>query len=192
MFDRKAYMKEYHASYYASHSEQAKERASAWYRTHPRRASERGRVYRLKHIDELKKKGRAYYLEHAEQIKERARAWRLAHPEINKETQRYWKQTPNGKEKIREYWKTPKMKEYRRKHQFARKNFGFIPLNEPFKFSHAHHIDREHIIYIPTELHRSIGHSVLSGRNMEDINRIAFEFMQSQVYKSYYEREVEK
>ena len=58
-----------------------------------------------------------------------------------------------------------------------RRQLGFIPLNECFPNAHAHHIDTEHIIYIPEELHRSIPHNLNTGKGMEEINAKAYDFL---------------
>ena len=60
----------------------------------------------------------------------------------------------------------------------------FIELNQRFESSHAHHIDKEHIIYIPKELHMSINHNIWTGKGMEEINRKAFAFMILQLFEN--------
>lgn len=49
---------------------------------------------------------------------------------------------------------------------------GFIPLNEPFKGSEGHHIDKEHVVYVLKKLHRSIRHNVWTGEGMKEINEL--------------------
>lgn len=61
-----------------------------------------------------------------------------------------------------------------------RRHLGFIPLNISFENSEAHHIDRDLVIFIPTELHRSIGHNVFSGKGMKEINALAFQWIATQ------------
>ena len=139
------------------------------------RDKEYDKKYRLEHrkqIEEYKKKWEAantetktiywkrYRNSHYAQQTERVKAWRLAHPEYRKE-----------------YNKTPEGKESNRKHNATRRQFGFIPLNKYFDGATPHHIDRERIIHIPIELHKSIGHSVTQNRNMDKINREAYRFL---------------
>jgi len=64
-----------------------------------------------------------------------------------------------------------------RKHSAKRRALGFDPLNEPFSGCAAHHIDRERVIYIPLELHKSVGHNVFTGYRMEEINSLAFQWL---------------
>lgn len=70
---------------------------------------------------------------------------------------------------------------YHRKQKAKRRALGFIPLNLWFAGSDGHHIDREHVIYIPRELHQSVRHNVWNGRNMKEINDKAFAWLSSQV-----------
>lgn len=85
-----------------------------------------------------------------------------------------------GKESIcksaRKYSKTEKGRAAQHRRGAKRRNLGFIELNEWFEGSEAHHIDKEFVLYIPEEKHRSIWHNVWSGQGMEEINILAFEF----------------
>ena len=56
------------------------------------------------------------------------------------------------------------------------RNFGFIPLNEWFEGCEAHHIDKEFVIHIPKEMHRSVWHSVTKNINMDKINDLAIDY----------------
>ena len=53
-----------------------------------------------------------------------------------------------------------------------RKLFGFIPHNIPHENFHGHHVDFNHVIFIPKELHTSIPHSVINNKNMNLINNL--------------------
>jgi hypothetical protein len=56
---------------------------------------------------------------------------------------------------------------------------GFIPLNQWFEGSHAHHIDKEYVIYIPKELHTQIQHSQKNIESMIKINALVFKWLNS-------------
>ena len=60
------------------------------------------------------------------------------------------------------------------RHHVRRRQLGFIALNQEFKGSEAHHIDRQHIVHIPKELHRSVWHSLNDLETMEKINTKVF------------------
>lgn len=75
------------------------------------------------------------------------------------------------------YYKSLRGKEVREKIISKRRELGFIPLNFPFKNCHAHHVDKEHIIYIPAKLHYSIKHNLKTNEGMKEINTKAFEWL---------------
>lgn len=60
-----------------------------------------------------------------------------------------------------------------------RKNLGFTPINEYFNNCQAHHINKDYIIHIPKEIHKSIYHSVLRNINMIEINSLAFTWFEN-------------
>jgi hypothetical protein len=69
-------------------------------------------------------------------------------------------------------WKGGKKLRFARMSAKRRKLFGFIPHNKPQKDFHGHHIDLNHVIFIPKELHMSISHSVINDINMDLINNL--------------------
>ena len=94
----------------------------------------------------------AYYAGHREQQVAWFHADKLKHPE-----------------KSYQRWK---------RHQTKRcRNLGFVPLNKPFDGAEAHHVSKEYVIYIPKDLHHSIPHNIWTGRNMEQINLLAFDYL---------------
>lgn len=190
MFDQKAYMK----TYYLAHSEQAKGRSKAWRLAHP----EYNKTWKLAHSDRvkvhnenrklkkseyrkayMKEYNKAYRIMHGEQKKKYDKEWKLEHSEHIKATSKiyYSEHSDQINAKIKVYQQTQKGKEIKRKTKAIRKQFGFIPLNDWFAGSEGHHIDKERVIYIPKELHQGIGHSVSQNRNMEEINKIAFGYI---------------
>lgn len=64
----------------------------------------------------------------------------------------------------------------RRRSEEKRRQLGYIPLNDWFIGCEGHHIDKEFIIYVPKEMHRSIYHSVTKNINMNLINDLAIDF----------------
>lgn len=66
----------------------------------------------------------------------------------------------------------------------TRRALGSQCLNRPFPGSDGHHIDMDHIVYIPKELHQSIPHDVQTGKNMERINAIARSYVPAEVWES--------
>jgi hypothetical protein len=170
--ERKAYKKAYYLTYqdeakakarpyYLAHREEMKTRNKAYRLAH----KEEIRAYRLAHKEEIRAKSKAYYMAHKEEIRAKMKVYGLVH---RKEARAY----------VRAYFQTPKGKVVMCKRNAKRKQFGFIPLNKPFKGSDGHHVDKHHVIYIPKELHENIKHSVLQNRNMGTINAKALEFIE--------------
>jgi len=56
------------------------------------------------------------------------------------------------------------------RHSTKRRGLGNEALNTPIKNYEAHHIDREHVVFIPKWLHRSIWHSLNKPDTMKKIN----------------------
>ena len=50
-------------------------------------------------------------------------------------------------------------------------------LNKPFKHASFHHITKELGLFIPRKLHKSIWHSVKTGKNIEEMNDLAFDYV---------------
>lgn len=75
------------------------------------------------------------------------------------------------RERIRaSLWKGGKQLSYRRAAAKRKGRLGFEPINELFEGCEGHHIDENHIIFIPKELHRSIWHSLDKPETMDKIN----------------------
>lgn len=67
-----------------------------------------------------------------------------------------------------------------RRSEARRRNLGYIYLNAWFVGCDGHHVDTEQVIHIPHALHHSIWHCQRTGRGMETINVLAFEFLAEQ------------
>ena len=69
-------------------------------------------------------------------------------------------------------WKGGKKLSVAKSHTKRRELFGFIPHNKPQKDFHGHHLDFNHVIFIPKELHTRMYHSVVKNINMNLINNL--------------------
>ncbi len=57
----------------------------------------------------------------------------------------------------------------------------FYPLNEKTKIANSgHHIDKKLVVFIPRKIHKSMWHSVKTGKNLEEMNRLAFKWCYEQ------------
>jgi|SRR5208337_1195837 len=103
-----------------------------------------------------------YYQNHKEQLLEKQKKYYWGHLNQQINASKQWKKDhPDGV----------------RKSKAKRRGLGFIPLNEPFEGAVRHHIDKEHIVFIPRELHESVHHSVLRNENMTEINNKVFAWL---------------
>lgn len=57
------------------------------------------------------------------------------------------------------------------------RNLGFIPLNEYFEGSNAHHRNNKQVIHIPEKLHQSIAHRLSDWQSMAKINLVAERYL---------------
>jgi hypothetical protein len=62
-----------------------------------------------------------------------------------------------------------------------RRDLGFEIIWKPEKRENvlleSHHIDVQRVVFIPKDLHRSIPHNVRTGKGMEEINILAFQYI---------------
>lgn len=63
------------------------------------------------------------------------------------------------------------------KQKAKRRGLESNPLNSWFVGSDGHHINKVDIIYIPEVMHDSVKHNIWTGRNMEQINKLAFAYL---------------
>ena len=127
-----------------------------------------------------------YYKEHRDELKEYHKKWYQKNKDKNQDKYRAYSKQYNqqNKDKHKQITKTWIKNNKERWHELMRKvnskrqrSLGFIPLNKFFKGSEAHHICRTFVIYVPKEIHQSIRHNVWTGKNMEEINKLAWEFV---------------
>jgi len=98
-----------------------------------------------------------------------SKKWNKRHPKHYKEIKR------NAQNRL---VKTTKGKITKTKTQHKRRrNLGFLPLNKPFVGANAHHIDKNHVIYIPKRLHQTAYHNIWTGAGMDNMNMKAFGFI---------------
>lgn len=76
--------------------------------------------------------------------------------------------------------------EINEKQKSKRRKLGYRCLNKRFPNSHGHHIDKENVIFIPKELHKSIYHNVWNGKGMQEMNARAFGWIASQENLLYF------
>ncbi len=122
-----------------------------------------------------------YRIDNKNRIKALRKQWYIIHKESENRKNKRW--CGDNKEHIKKYIKrwiknnTAKYKLIHQKSKSKRRHLGFIPLNKPFMGCEAHHISQNFVIYIPKKIHRWLYHSVWTWQNMEQMNKVAIEFL---------------
>lgn len=186
---------EYNRQYRLIHKDEIREQERKYQKEHP----ERGIKYREKHREKILEKNRQRYQKEKEAMKsvqkewyknnreyalERAKQYRLNNGKIILENRKkyYYANHEEELNRAKNYRKTPEGKIAMDRCTNKRKReMGYLPLNKPIENSHGHHIDIEHVIYIPDELHKSISHNVFTGKNMDTINFRAWDYLEASV-----------
>jgi hypothetical protein len=134
---------------------------------HPERIKEYRRQWRQDHRDKCADYERRYKENHRELINKTRKQW-------VKNNQEHWRELRRRyKEKHPDVVRAGKQRYARNKRRYL----GFVPLNEYFEGSEAHHVDKVHVIYIPKEMHRSVYHCIWNGHGMAKINVLVFEWL---------------
>jgi hypothetical protein len=122
-------------------------------------------------------------IEHPERAKASRDAWDLVHPlkEYHKAYSLRWDPLHRHERVVsarRWQKKNPeKVREANRKHCAKRRALGFNPLNASFAGAEPHHVNQVDVIYVPAALHDSVWHNVWTGKNMEQMNKLAFAYL---------------
>lgn len=168
----------YSKDYRNSHKEQINETRRNWRKRNPEN---------WKKYSYTKEERQQYYRDHREQIIKSTGDWAKNHREqVNAIMRNYYRTHESDRERRKKHfedWKQKnpdKFKECMRKHTYKRRReLGYVPLNEPFAGSEAHHIDLELVVNIPKKLHHSIYHNVHTGFGMTEINDKVFEWLEN-------------
>lgn len=147
----------------------------------PREIDPRPWVFSVKRsiMFDRKEYKRQWKRSHLEQNREQSRRYHRNHKE--KELVRYRKYYKNNQERClkykRQHRQTPEGKLSQQKSDSKRRELGFVPLNDPFIGCVAHHISQDFVIYMPREVHICLYHNIWTWKNMEQMNKLAIEFL---------------
>jgi len=169
--------KEYRKQYYKEHREGMLASMKQYRKEHRDEKLARDKQWRETHRDECKTYSKLYYQKNRDYFKQYSQQHRN---EISAYSKLYRKQNKDRYRQLTKAWKKNHREQNReivRRKNFKRRSLGFIPLNEPFENSEAHHIDKDRVIYIPKEYHRSVSHNVWTGENMALINNLAYDYL---------------
>ena len=170
-----------------------KEYNKKYYKEHRNERLAHKKLYYKEHRDERLASMRQYNKEHRDEIMAYQKQWNETHKSKKLAYDKRWYET--HRDEILAHYKKHRDKmlahekqwreqnkdrwhEIAKKHNSKRKRgLGFVPLNKPFEGSEAHHICLTFVIYIPREMHKSIYHNVWTGKNMDKINALAFDYL---------------
>ena len=142
-----------------------------WYIPISIRVDENGIVrssyIRIRSRTDLRYSRQKFHTNHKIEENLRIREWAIKHPESGRKRQQKHRKTLKYLHTRKAWRNSVKGFESERKYAAKRRQLDFIPLNQKFENSEAHHIDKEHVIYIPKKLHHSISHNVFTGKNMD-------------------------
>lgn len=132
----------------------------------------------VKNIEKRKQYTKKYYQEHKEEKIKYSKYYREEHKsELKEKRKLYLKNHKKETDRYHKEWVKRNRERYnnicRKANHRRNRELGFVELNEWFKGSHAHHLNKEFILYIPVDLHRSISHNLWTGEGMEKINDLA-------------------
>ena len=152
--------------YYLANKEWINKRNKEYYQKHRETIINYKRDYYKKHKKEMNMKARKYYQEHKKEIL-------IYHTEYAKNN------STKIVERINNWRKNNPDKFHRlnKANKANRRQLGFKVWNKSFKGAHAHHFDKDNVIYIPEKIHRSMYHNVKTGQNMTEINILAFTWL---------------
>ena len=91
-----------------------------------------------------------------------------------------WENSPEGKAAKKKWLRSQMGRAYIKTRSYRRRSLGNDVINPDLinmPGFHGHHIDREHVLYIPKELHKSVPHSQKKPETMEQINTKAFAWL---------------
>ena len=153
--------------YYQANREKIRKQRRERYQMNKDKEKVYYQAYYQANKERYRKQHQEWYQIHKEELRKWAQEYHRMYKERCTESAKHWRKNNPGK--AREVWG---------KHQNKRKRgLGFNSLNKWFKGSEAHHINFNDVVYIPKGLHQSVRHNVWTGKNMEKINCLAYQFL---------------
>jgi hypothetical protein len=159
---------------YQNHKEEYKVHNKKRYQENPEHFKKYSKQYYLDHPEKCKENNKKWYDENKEKSLTTTIKWQKNHPEKTKETRliagRKHIKTSKGK--------LSKSKSIAKRHR----NLGYEIINNIFPNSHGHHINKDQVIFIPSELHLAhYGHRLDRPETMIKINRVAFKYLTNDI-----------
>lgn len=156
---------------------------------HREEDNERSRQRSLAHLERDIEAAKHWVSEHPEQVKANKQRWEekncghqsiwdAAHPGANAARSLAWRIEHPDAFAVWANKHPNEIRINRLKSDQKRCALGFEPINRPFPGCEGHHLDKDHVAYVPKPLHKSVPHNVWTGRNMERINALALAWLE--------------
>jgi hypothetical protein len=159
--------KESQKKWVKNNSDKLREYSREWVKNNPEKHNESVKKYRKTNPDKCKEASKKWQNNNLDKYKELQKKWRDNNPDKIRESKKNWIKNNPDKHRVSS-----------KKHQDKRRNLESELINKWFVGSEGHHIDKENVIYVPKELHRSVFHNNFTGRNMNIINNLVFEWIE--------------
>lgn len=157
--------------YYLAHQEEVKRKSAEYKETHPEQTLATNAEYRLLHREEMRNRSAVYMAAHREEQAAYSKEyWAIHKTEHAAKCNRWIAKNPEDRRISHS------------KSKSKRRALGFIPSNQSFIGCEAHHVDHDRVLYIPSELHKSVSHNVWTGYNMDKMNILAFQWLEQATY----------
>lgn len=158
MWTRNDYSNEKFHAYYLKNKEELTKKKMIYFKTKKgKEVKKKSDIkYRIKYKEKIQEKQREYTKMHSKENRNRVTEWQKTHPKQRNANRRRWYR--NHLEKVKE-------------NSNRRRNMGFIPLNKPIENIEcdAHHINENHILYIPKEIHKQ-SHNLKDRESIAKVN----------------------
>ena len=153
---------------------------------------EERKAYQEIHKDKLNAQSKLYNELHKDKLSTQNKAWYKTHKNERKLYNKIYKESHRDPNTTRIGSLEFRIKQSCVKQEISIKDFdGFynrsrpyltpipqcIKLNKRFKGSEGHHIMKRVVVFIPKNIHKSIKHNFKSGKNMSEINRLAWNYL---------------
>lgn len=147
-------------------------------RVYKDRASDRATQWHKNHPDQAKMASEQWQKNNPEKRAVITKRWHKNHPDYSEQYRGEHKEEIKARDKQYRKNNPDKVREHQRERRIYLSPYAECKkLNPAFHGCDAHHIEQDVIMHIPPTLHRSVAHSIRSGDGMEEINRIAFNWL---------------
>ena len=171
----KSHAKQYYQShkrekqqYHQNNKERENIRSKQYHQKNKKKCNIISKQYHHTHKGKCNMASRQYHQCHREKCNTNSRKYYQTHKEEYKTRYRQYYHTAHGRFVIN------------RAKAERKRDLKYNELNIWFKGSVGHHMNRNDVIYIPVELHRSISHSRFDQMKMNRINKAAINWLMAQ------------